>query len=163
IMVALFFFQQFGTKVVGSSFGPIMLLWFLMIGGLGLMEVIHYPTIFKAFNPYYGFKLLTEHPKGFWLLGAVFLCTTGAEALYADLGHCGRKNIQATWIFVKTTLLLNYLGQGVWVLAQAIKPNFADVNPFYAIVPHSFLIPSVIIATFATIIASQALISGSFT
>src|ERR1700744_2249505 len=163
IMILLFFFQQFGTKVVGSAFGPVMLIWFLMIGSFGFLQIVHYPGIFKALNPYYAFKLLTEHPKGFWLLGAVFLCTTGAEALYSDLGHCGRKNIQMTWIFVKTALLLNYLGQGAWVLSQSVKPNFGSVNPFYAIVPHFFLIPSVIIATFATIIASQALISGSFT
>ncbi|MEO8887066.1 MAG: KUP/HAK/KT family potassium transporter [Mucilaginibacter sp.] len=165
IMVALFFFQQFGTKVVGSSFGPIMLLWFLMIGSLGFLQVMHYPTIFKAFNPIYGFRLLTQHPKGFWLLGAVFLCTTGAEALYADLGHCGRKNIQATWIFVKCALLLNYCGQGAWVLLQPKGTDFTGVNPFYTIVPdpHLLMIPCVILATLATIIASQAMISGSFT
>jgi KUP system potassium uptake protein len=165
IMLALFFFQQFGTKVVGSSFGPVMLLWFLMIGFLGALQITHYPTIFKAFNPYYGYKLLTDHPRGFWLLGAVFLCTTGAEALYSDLGHCGRKNIQVSWIFVKITLLLNYLGQGAWVLLQPKGTNFDGVNPFYAMVPnpHLFMIPSVVLATLATIIASQALISGSFT
>jgi len=165
IMVALFFFQQFGTKVVGSSFGPIMLLWFLMIGSLGLLQVMHYPTIFKAFNPYYGFKLLTEHPQGFWLLGAVFLCTTGAEALYADLGHCGRKNIQVSWIFVKVALLLNYCGQGAWVLLQPQGTDFTGVNPFYTIVPNPdlLMIPAVALATLATIIASQAMISGSFT
>ncbi len=165
IMVLLFFFQQFGTKVVGSSFGPVMLLWFIMIGVLGTLQIVHYPTIVKAFNPYYGYKLLTEHPKGFWLLGAVFLCTTGAEALYSDLGHCGRKNIQVSWIFVKITLLLSYLGQGAWVLLQPKGTNFDGVNPFYAIVPdpHLFMIPAVALATLATIIASQALISGSFT
>ncbi len=165
IMVLLFFFQQFGTKVVGSSFGPVMLLWFIMIGVLGALQIMHYPTIVKAFNPYYGYKLLTEHPKGFWLLGAVFLCTTGAEALYSDLGHCGRKNIQVSWIFVKITLLLSYLGQGAWVLLQPKGTNFDGVNPFYAIVPdpHLFMIPAVALATLATIIASQALISGSFT
>ncbi|MDB4921566.1 KUP/HAK/KT family potassium transporter [Mucilaginibacter sp.] len=165
IMLLLFFFQQFGTKVVGSAFGPVMLLWFFMIGTLGLLQIIHYPTIFKALNPYYGFELLTEHPKGFWLLGAVFLCTTGAEALYSDLGHCGRKNIQASWIFVKTTLVLNYLGQGAWVLLQPAGKNFTGINPFYQIVPypHLFMIPCVALATLATIIASQALISGSFT
>jgi KUP system potassium uptake protein len=165
IMLLLFFFQQFGTKVVGSAFGPVMLLWFLMIGTLGLLQIIHYPVIFKALNPYYGFELLTEHPKGFWLLGAVFLCTTGAEALYSDLGHCGRKNIQASWIFVKTTLVLSYLGQGAWVLLQPAGKNFTGINPFYQIVPypHLFMIPCVALATLATIIASQALISGSFT
>jgi KUP system potassium uptake protein len=163
IMVALFFFQQFGTKVVGSAFGPVMLLWFIMIGVLGTLQVVHYPTIFKACNPYYGYKLLFDHPRGFWLLGAVFLCTTGAEALYSDLGHCGRKNIQVSWIFVKITLLLSYFGQGAWVLLQPKTTNFDGVNPFYAIVPnpHLFMIPCVVLATLATIIASQALISGS--
>lgn len=163
IIVLLFLFQQFGTKVVGGAFGPVMLVWFLMIGIIGGLQILHYPTVFKALNPYYGIHMLITHPGGFWLLGAVFLCTTGAEALYSDLGHCGRKNIQVTWIFVKTTLLLSYLGQGAWVLNQGANINFATVNPFYSIVPHVFLIPSVIIATFATIIASQALISGSFT
>jgi len=163
IILLLFLFQQFGTKVVGAAFGPVMLIWFLMIGIIGSMQIVHYPSVFKAFNPYYGFHMLTTHPEGFWLLGAVFLCTTGAEALYSDLGHCGRKNIQVTWIFVKITLLLSYLGQGAWVLNHAASIKFDSVNPFYSIVPHAFLIPSVIIATFATIIASQALISGSFT
>ena len=163
IILLLFIFQQFGTKVVGAAFGPVMLIWFIMIGLIGALQIVHYPLVFKALNPEYGISMLMHHKEGFWLLGAVFLCTTGAEALYSDLGHCGRKNIQMTWIFVKTTLLLNYLGQGAWVLTQTTKTNFTTVNPFYAIVPHSFLIPSVIIATFATIIASQALISGSFT
>lgn len=163
ILILLFFFQQFGTNVVGAAFGPIMLVWFVMLGGLGLVQVIQYPQIFKAFNPMYAYDLLVGHPNGFWLLGAVFLCTTGAEALYSDLGHCGRKNIQISWMFVKTTLLLNYLGQGAWVLRQTVKLDVAGVNPFFAIVPHQFIIPAVIIATLATIIASQALISGSFT
>ena len=163
IILLLFLFQQFGTKVVGAAFGPVMLVWFLMIGIIGSMQIVHYPSVFKAFNPYYAFHMLTTHPEGFWLLGAVFLCTTGAEALYSDLGHCGRKNIQVTWIFVKVALLLSYLGQGAWVLNHAASIKFDSVNPFYSIVPHVFLIPSVIIATFATIIASQALISGSFT
>jgi len=163
IILLLFFFQQFGTKVIGSAFGPIMLLWFLMLGALGMMQIVQYPQIFKALSPHYGFELLTNHPRGFWLLGAVFLCTTGAEALYSDLGHCGRKNIQVSWIFVKTTLMLNYLGQGAWVLLQPAHTSFININPFFQIVPHAFLIPSIILATFATIIASQALISGSFT
>lgn len=163
ILLALFFFQQFGTNVVGSAFGPVMLIWFVMLGVLGSLQITNYPEIFKALNPYYGMRLLIDHPKGFWLLGAVFLCTTGAEALYSDLGHCGRKNIQVSWILVKATLLLNYLGQGAWVLTQPANKNFAGVNPFFEIVPHFFLIPSIAIATLATIIASQALISGSFT
>jgi K+ transporter len=162
ILLLLFIFQRFGTKVVGGSFGPIMFLWFFMLGVLGVRQIIHYPGIFAALNPIYGIELLTEHPKGFWLLGAVFLCTTGAEALYSDLGHCGRKNIQVSWIFVKTTLVLNYMGQGAWALLQQ-KQNLGGINPFFAIVPHSFLLLSVFIATAASIIASQALISGSFT
>ncbi|MDR3678504.1 MAG: KUP/HAK/KT family potassium transporter [Flavipsychrobacter sp.] len=162
IIILLFIFQRFGTKVVGGAFGPIMFIWFLMLGVLGINQIIHYPQIFAALNPIYGWRLLTEHPKGFWLLGAVFLCTTGAEALYSDLGHCGRKNIQVSWIFVKTTLVLNYLGQGAWVLLQH-KQHLGDINPFFEIVPHGFLLPSIIVATMASIIASQALISGSFT
>jgi KUP system potassium uptake protein len=161
ILLLLFFFQQFGTNVVGAAFGPVMLVWFVMLGTLGAIQVAHDPSVFKALNPMYGYHLLMDHPKGFWLLGAVFLCTTGAEALYSDLGHCGRKNIQVSWIFVKTTLVLNYLGQAAWVLAQP-KINLG-VNPFFAIVPHGYIIPAVGIATLATIIASQALISGSFT
>nr|WP_294791837.1 KUP/HAK/KT family potassium transporter [uncultured Mucilaginibacter sp.] len=163
ILVLLFFFQQFGTKVVGSSFGPIMLVWFGMLAMLGAVQLFEYPQIFKALNPVYAYDLLVLHPEGFWLLGAVFLCTTGAEALYSDLGHCGRKNIQVSWIFVKTALLINYFGQGAWVLMNVNPAGLNGVNPFFAIVPQGFIIPAVIIATLATIIASQALISGSFT
>ncbi len=162
ILLLLFIFQRFGTKVVGASFGPIMLLWFTMLAVLGVSQIMHYPQVLEALNPIYGIKLLTEHPRGFWLLGAVFLCTTGAEALYSDLGHCGRKNIRVSWIFVKTALLLNYLGQAAWALLQH-KQNLNGINPFFAIVPPWFLLPSVLIATAASIIASQALISGSFT
>ena len=162
IISVLFFFQQFGTKVVGSAFGPIMLIWFTMIGVLGLNQVMHYPQILKAINPMYGYNLLVHYPNGFWLLGAIFLCTTGAEALYSDLGHCGKGNIQISWIFVKATLLLNYFGQGAWVLMRG-KSSLNDLNPFYEIMPHAFLIIGIIISTAATIIASQALISGSFT
>lgn len=165
ILLLLFFFQQFGTNVVGAAFGPVMLLWFLMIGTLGVLQIAHYPIIFKALNPYYGIVLILHSPNAIFLLGAVFLCTTGAEALYSDLGHCGRKNIQISWIFVKTTLVLNYLGQGAWVLMQPANYNFKNVNPFFSIVPdpHLLMIPCVGLATLATIIASQALISGSFT
>jgi KUP system potassium uptake protein len=162
IISVLFFFQQFGTKIIGSSFGPIMMIWFTMIGALGYIQVIHYPQILKAINPVYGYNLLMHYPNGFWLLGAIFLCTTGAEALYSDLGHCGKKNIQISWIFVKTTLLLNYFGQGAWLLLRG-KPLLNDLNPFYEIMPHGFLLIGILISTAATIIASQALISGSFT
>ena len=162
VLMLLFLFQRFGTKVVGGSFGPVMFLWFLMIGGLGLWQVVQYPSVLKALSPVYGIELLVQHPRGFWLLGAIFLCTTGAEALYSDLGHVGRKNIRISWIFVKTTLVLNYLGQGAWVLLQHTD-NLNGVNPFFAIVPHGLTLASVVIATAASIIASQALISGSFT
>src|SRR6202040_1392370 len=104
-MTLLFFFQQFGTKVVGSAFGPIMLVWFSMIMFFGILQIVHFPSILASFNPYYGIRLLVMYPKGFWLLGAVFLCTTGAEALYSDLGHCGKKNIRLPWIFVKISLV----------------------------------------------------------
>jgi len=162
ILSLLFFFQQFGTNLIGRSFGPIMLIWFLMLAVLGINDISIYPSILKAFNPVYAYELLSKYPHGFWLLGSVFLCTTGAEALYSDLGHCGRKNIQISWIFVKTALLLNYFGQGAWLLLR--KEKFLDgLNPFYEIMPHWFLIVGIIIATSATIIASQALISGSFT
>jgi len=162
IILLLFVFQRFGTKVVGGSFGPIMFVWFGMLSVLGLRQIIHYPVVLEALSPHYALELLVRHPKGFWLLGAVFLCTTGAEALYSDLGHCGRRNIQVSWLFVKTALVLNYLGQGAWVLMQQ-KADLGGVNPFFAIVPHWFLVPSVFIAMSASIIASQALISGSFT
>ena len=162
IIVALFLFQRLGTKIVGASFGPIMFLWFIMIAVLGTVQIFQYPQIIEALNPIEGWNLLSHHTNGFWLLGAIFLCTTGAEALYSDLGHCGKKNIQVSWLFVKVTLVLNYLGQGAWLMLQN-KKDIGDTNPFFAIVPHSFLIPGVIIATVACIIASQALISGSYT
>jgi len=181
ILCVLFFMQQFGTNSIGKMFGPIMSLWFLMLAVLGISYVVTDFTILKAFNPYYAIKLLTVYPSGFWILGAIFLCTTGAEALYSDLGHCGRGNIRISWIFVKVCLILNYLGQGAWLLSQKgvvyanqdlIKsagflskfPNAIDMqNPFYAIMPGWFLLWGIIIATAAAIIASQALISGSFT
>ena len=162
ILLMLFVFQRFGTKIVGGSFGPIMFLWFAMLAFAGIRQIIHYPQIFAALNPIYGIRLLTEHPHGFWLLGSIFLCTTGAEALYSDLGHCGRPNIYVSWTFVKIALVLNYLGQGAWALLRN-KPDLEGLNPFFAIVPDKFLLVSVIIATVASIIASQALISGSFT
>ena len=162
IISLLFFFQQFGTNIVGSSFGPIMLIWFLMLAVLGIGQLEHYPSILKAVNPVYAYDLLSKYPNGFWLLGSVFLCTTGAEALYSDLGHCGKKNIQYSWIFVKTALLLNYFGQGAWLMLRKDK-LLNGLNPFYEIMPHWFLIIGIMIATAAAIIASQALISGSFT
>lgn len=162
IISILFIIQQFGTKVIGKSFGPMMVIWFSMLGVLGLMEVVEYTPILKAFNPYYAINLLINYPNWFLILGAVFLCTTGAEALYSDLGHCGIKNIRISWIFVKSALILNYLGQGAWILTH-MNDLTASTNPFYAMMPEKFLIFGVIMATAAAIIASQALISGSFT
>lgn len=164
ILVALFVFQQFGTAWIGKMFGPIMFAWFLMLALLGVSNISTDWSILKAFNPVYAFQLLTQYPSGFWILGAVFLCTTGAEALYSDLGHCGRNNIRVSWGFVKITLILNYLGQGAFLLSHKGDVwSSAQLNPFYSIVPQWFLPFSIIIATLAAIIASQALISGSFT
>lgn len=167
ILGVLFFFQQFGTSTIGKAFGNIMLLWFLMLGGLGLFKLYNVNDwrIFEALNPYYAIKILTVYPNGFWILGAVFLCTTGAEALYSDLGHCGRPNIRYSWAFVKTCLILNYLGQGAYLLSlkEGMRWDATRKNPFYELMPHWFLLPGIIIATVAAIIASQALISGSFT
>lgn len=164
IICVLFFMQQFGTYNIGKLFGPIMLIWFVMMAILGGSHLMDNLGVLKAFNPYYAIRLLIDYPGGFWLLGAVFLCTTGAEALYSDLGHCGRKNIYVTWVFVKICLILNYLGQGAWLLAQ-YKSGTLDLgrNPFFAVMPDNFRLIGILIATAAAVIASQALISGSFT
>lgn len=161
IITIIFFVQRFGTENIGRSFGIFMLLWFLLLGIAGAISLTSYPQVFKAFNPYYAIRLLVESPHWFLILGAVFLCTTGAEALYSDLGHCGRRNITVSWIFVKVMLILNYLGQGAWVLHH---PESAEgtVNPFYSIMPQEILLFSIAMATGAAIVASQALISGSF-
>lgn len=161
ILTALFTIQQFGTKFIGKSFGPSMLVWFLMLSTLGLIQIAADISVLSAVNPYYAYKLLFLHPQGFLVLGAVFLCTTGAEALYSDLGHCGRKNIRFTWIFVKTALLLNYFGQGAWLIAH--EGQQLTSNPFYSIMPEWFVPVGIAISTIATVVASQALISGSFT
>ncbi|RNI27969.1 potassium transporter Kup [Rufibacter immobilis] len=165
ILTVLFLMQSFGTQIVGKAFGPVMFLWFTMLAALGVMSVVAHPEVLKAFNPYYAYNLLVNYPGGFWLLGAVFLCTTGAEALYSDLGHCGRGNIRISWAFVKTCLLLNYLGQGAWLMQYEGKylTSLSATNPFYGIMPEWFLIFGIIIATIAAVIASQALITGSFT
>lgn len=164
ILTLLFFLQQMGTSNIGKAFGPIMFIWFLMLGTLGLYHISDDWHIFKALNPYYAIKVLTVYPKGFWILGAVFLCTTGAEALYSDLGHCGRGNIRVSWVFVKTCLILNYLGQGAYLLGMNGQEWHSTAkNPFFELMPHWFLISGIVIATVAAIIASQALISGSFT
>ena len=164
IIIGLFIIQQFGTSLVGKAFGPIMFIWFTMMGVLGLAFIIQMPVIIKALNPYYAYQILSTNPNAFVILGAVFLCTTGAEALYSDLGHCGRKNIQISWIYVKSCLVINYLGQAVWLLQRNGKVLDLNLhNPFYEIMPQWFLLYGIGIATVAAIIASQALISGSFT
>ncbi len=168
ILVLLFFLQQFGSASIGKLFGPIMMVWFTMLALLGLLHLTDDLYIFKALSPHYAIELLTTYPKGFWILGSVFLCTTGAEALYSDLGHCGRGNIRISWVFVKTCLILNYLGQGAWLLGHynnvQITGHIAEsFNTFFGIMPQWFKLPGIIIATVAAVIASQALISGSFT
>lgn len=169
ILAVLFFMQRFGTASIGRLFGPVMMVWFVMLAVLGFIHLNDDLSIFRAFNPYYAVKLLILYPNGFWILGAVFLCTTGAEALYSDLGHCGKGNIRVSWVFVKACLILNYLGQGAWLLShhkgdmissELISGGF---NPFFGIMPDQFRLIGLVIATFAAIIASQALISGSFT
>ena len=160
IITIIFFVQRFGTESIGKSFGVFMLLWFLLLGIMGIISITSYPLILKAFNPYYAVLLLAKSPQWFLILGAVFLCTTGAEALYSDLGHCGRKNITISWAFVKTMLILNYLGQGAWVLSHV--QTASTVNPFFSIMPQSMLFFAIIMATGAAIVASQALISGTF-
>lgn len=162
ILVALFIFQQFGTDKIGKVFGPVMLVWFTFIGILGLMAMSSYPGVLKALNPWYAYVMLTKTPDNFWLLGSIFLCTTGAEALYSDMGHCGRNNIRVSWIYIKITLILSYAGQTSWLLQHTGEP-LGNISPFYHIVPDVIYMPSLIIATLATIIASQALISGCFT
>ena len=161
IITALFFVQQFGTKFLGNSFGPIMVIWFAMLSALGFAQITTYPEILNALNPVYAYNFLTQYPSGFILLGAVFLCTTGAEALYSDMGHCGLRNIRISWIFVKISLLLNYFGQGAWLMNHP-QPT-PDLNPFYSIMPSWFLFPGILISTAAAVIASQALITGSYT
>ena len=170
ILTLFFFLQQFGTASIGRLFGPVMFIWFSMLAVLGIIHLSDDFSIFRAISPYYAVKFLPLYPHALWLLGAVFLCTTGAEALYSDLGHCGRGNIRISWIFVKTCLLLNYLGQGAYLLSHHGGKTITNalreqqgINAFYDLMPQWFIIPGVIIATAAAIIASQAMISGSFT
>ncbi len=162
ILTGLFFIQQFGTNFIGKYFGPVMLIWFLTLGVVGFVGLSQNYAVLKSLNPYYGIDLLINYPGAFWILGAVFLCTTGAEALYSDMGHCGRKNIRISWIFVKTMLVLNYMGQTAWLISKEGQ-KLDGKNPFYAIMPDWFLPFGIGIATVATVVASQALISGSFT
>ncbi|MDR2222681.1 MAG: KUP/HAK/KT family potassium transporter [Flavobacteriaceae bacterium] len=170
ILLGIFLIQQFGTKTIGKFFGPLMMIWFLMLGLLGFSHLIGNPSVLKAINPYYAIHLLSIHSEGYFVLGFAFLCTTGAEALYSDLGHCGVKNIRISWTFVKTMLVLSYFGQGALLIQHTgktlvdLSPNSDNpANPFYLVMPEWFLPFGISIATIAAVIASQALISGSFT
>ncbi|MFN6090585.1 MAG: KUP/HAK/KT family potassium transporter [Cyclobacteriaceae bacterium] len=163
ILVALFIFEQFGSSVVGKTFGRVMMVWFVFIGAIGAYHLSFNLAVLKAINPSYGVSLLIKYPGGFWILGAIFLCTTGAEAMYSDLGHCGKSNIRLGWGFVKLCLLLSYFGQGAWLLSTYEGKELGDTIPFFSMMPDWLLIFGVIIATMATVIASQALISGTFT
>lgn len=170
IISGLFIVQQFGTSFIGRAFGPIMFIWFTMMAILGISYVIDFPQIFKAVNPYYAYNIIvstidiSKNEFGaLYIIAAVFLCTTGAEALYSDLGHCGRANIRISWIYVKSCLIFNYFGQGVWLWQHQGEGLGQGVNPFYQLMPEWFLIFGIAIATCAAVIASQAMISGSFT
>lgn len=163
IIVMIFLIQRKGTAAIGRIFGPFMLGWFLMLGVLGVTHIGLCSGVFRAFNPLYAVRLLTHSPEWFLILGAVFLCTTGAEALYSDLGHCGRWNITWSWLFVKIMLILNYLGQGAWLISTSAQGGSLEGNPFYNIMPSWFLPIGVVMSTGAAVIASQALLSGSFT
>jgi KUP system potassium uptake protein len=162
IIVVLFAVQQFGTSAIGKAFGPVMLVWFGFLGYLGLINIAKNPDVLAAFNPYYAYNLVVNVDGGFWVLGAVFLCTTGAEALYSDLGHCGKGNIRISWGFMSVFLLINYLGQSALCLQDGFQLA-PKQTVFYAMVPPDLLYFAIAIATAATIIASQALITGVFT
>lgn len=162
ILILIFAVQGFGTNIMGNAFGPIMMVWFIMLSVLGATQIIDNPYVLKAINPYYAYNLLVNYEGGFWFLGSIFLCATGVEALYSDLGHCGRPNIRVSWIFVKIALILNYFGQGAWLMLQE-GSALGPLTPFYGLMPGWFLPYGITIATIATIIASQAMISGSFT
>jgi KUP system potassium uptake protein len=169
ILILLFVMQQFGTNVVGKAFGPIMLLWFGMLATLGVIHISQYPSVIQALNPYYALKLVTTYRgqisglHGFWLLGSVFLCTTGGEAMYSDLGHCGKQNIRISWVFVFGCLIVHYLGQAAYLMNSFEGKVFEGKSVFYGLMSPEFLPYGIIIATMAAIIASQALISGCFT
>ncbi|HWJ24217.1 MAG TPA: potassium transporter Kup [Gemmatimonadaceae bacterium] len=160
ILAVLFYFQQFGTDKVGKAFGPLMLIWFGSIAGLGAAEIMREPVILSAINPLYGLRFFGEHGfHGFVILGSVVLAVTGAEALYADMGHFGKRPIRLAWFaFVFPCLLVNYFGQG----ALLLRDPSAAINPFYLLAPRVLLYPLLVVATLAAIVASQALISGAF-
>lgn len=169
ILSFLFLIQRFGTSVIGRAFGPVMFVWFLFLGVVGFLHMAGDFSILKSLNPYYAIDLLffsKDNHVGVFILGSVFLATTGAEALYSDVGHVGRINILGSWPFVFTSLMLNYLGQGVWVMQNADNAKYlndATFNPFFEMLPGEWRLVGIVLATLAAIIASQALITGSYT
>ena len=168
ILCVLFAMQRAGTSMIGKAFGPIMTIWFLYLGIVGLVNVGADLNVFRALNPLRGITFLFDgnlNKAGLMVLGNVFLCTTGAEALYSDMGHVGKANIYASWPFVKACLILNYLGQGAWILANNTNAELAglhELNPFFQMLPENLRVFAVVLSTFAAIIASQALITGSY-
>lgn len=167
ILLVLFSIQKMGTSIIGKAFGPIMFVWFTFLGVIGLINMSGDWSILQAINPVYAIKLLFSpyNKAGIFILGSIFLATTGAEALYSDVGHVGKKNIIGSWPFVFVCLSLNYFGQGVWILNNpTYRPADGGVlNPFYEMIPSDFRLAAIILATIAAVIASQALITGSFT
>lgn len=168
IIFGLFMIQRLGTQKVGTAFGPIMLAWFTFLGVMGIMNFANDWSVLRALNPYYAFHVLVsdENKMGIFILGSVFLATTGAEALYSDLGHAGRKNIRVSWPYIKVCLTLNYFGQAAWLISVKDNPTYQQIellNPFFRMMPDSMTVVGVVFATLAAIIASQSLISGSYT
>ena len=168
IITVLFSVQHAGTSRIGKAFGPVMLLWFSFLGVTGALHIVSLPVVLKAFHPVYAVKLLLSpaNKLGFMILGSVFLATTGAEALYSDMGHVGKENIYFSWPFVKICLILNYLGQGAWIIqsrGNAALLHIEDLNPFFLMLPEALRPFAVILGAAAAIIASQALITGSYT
>ncbi|MBO0476662.1 KUP/HAK/KT family potassium transporter [Vagococcus sp. DIV0080] len=168
IIFGLFMIQRLGTQKVGTAFGPIMLAWFTFLGVMGIMNFANDWSVLRALNPYYAFHVLVsdENKMGIFILGSVFLATTGAEALYSDLGHAGRKNIRVSWPYIKVCLTLNYFGQAAWLISVKNNPTYQQIellNPFFRMMPDSMTVVGVVFATLAAIIASQSLISGSYT
>lgn len=168
IIFVLFSVQHVGTSKIGKAFGPCMLLWFSFLGITGIVTLMQYPAVLKAFNPIYAIQVLVSpyNKVGFMILGSVFLATTGAEALYSDMGHVGRENIYFSWPFVKACLIFNYLGQGAWIIKNMTNTalfGIQDLNPFFQMLPVMMRPVAVILSAMAAVIASQALITGSYT
>ena len=164
ILIGLFAVQRFGTGAVGWLFGPVILVFFVVIAVLGLEQIVPHPGVLQGLSPVWGVRFMIDHGVYAWLtLGGVVLCCTGAEALYADRGHFGASPIRMTWFaIVFPAVMLSYLGQAAFILAHPRSVDSPSFNPFFQLIPHSLLLPMVVLATLATIIASQAALTGSF-